>query len=404
MLPEFTIPHACNYNTVDQAYEPTIFEMSQQNTTSTKSNQEDNENAIANRLILGLAAHPLSSCNPPPPELPDLLDSLIASEARLEEQIAAIEHAGKGLVRRINDVQFRVQRLRAANSHLKSNLEEGDKDAQSERLVQRRIFEAKERVFSKMWIQIIFVHFMFTQKIRGMTISTIKAHRDIFAEFLGERHNHPGIQVANSLTLSCAPGCDWYQKHGPYEWSKKPYSNAWLEEMNNTDWDWLRIKEHIAAAIEVGGGKVISMFQMLQSNSVRFIPGWFWAENFETWTLHGEVEPISSSEGKVENQVTVKVRFNKSAATIQQEKAKKLCEMIKGGFHDPASSDDPVIEIDEVGEMTIDQSFVFDGIASKMAPNGRGQEDVRWLIWWGYEKWYATTMKSRAESQIASKQ
>lgn len=372
---------------------------------STDSNNEGSEDGWVNQLVLGLAAHPLSSCNPPPPELPDLLDSLIASEARLEEQVAVIDNVGRGLVRRIDNIKKRVCQLREANSYLKADLNATEDKDSNELLTQRQIYEAKERVLSKMWLQVMFIYTMFSQKVRGMTISTIKAHRDIFAGFLGERHNHPGIQVADSSKLSCAPGCDWYQKHGPYEWSKKPYSNAWLEEMNNTDWDWLRIKDHLTSAITVGGGKAIAVYQMLQANSTHHIPCWFWSEDFDTWTLHGEVERPEKSETGGEHQVIIKVRYNKSQATMKQEKVRKLNEMIKAGLHDPTqATEDPVVEIEKVGEMIIDKTFVFDGMASKATPNGHGQVNVRWLVWWGFEKWHAELMKARSGNQTIDAQ
>lgn len=360
----------------------------------------NNEDAVANRLVLGLAAHPLNSCNPPPPELPDLLDALIASEARLEEQVSLIEHVDKGLARRIQDLQKRVHQLRVANSQARVEVSTTGTGPNVELLNKRRMFEAQDRVLLKMCAQVIFIHATFTQKIRGMAISAIRAHRDIFAEFLGERHNHPGIQVANSSTLSCAPGCNWYQKHGPYEWSRKPYSNSWWEEMNNTDWDWVRMKEHFAAAITIAGGKVMALYQLLQANSMRFVPSWFWSEEFESWTMHADMENIENVKGDREHKVVIKVRYNKPAAAIERERAQKLDEMKKSGMQEPTQPTDTImVDIDPVGETIIDQNLVFDGLATKSTSSQHSQENVRWLLWWGFEKWHAELVKGQSAQQ-----
>lgn len=385
--------------------------MSQQDIEdSMETTKLDSENSLTDRLVLELAAHPLSSCNPPPRELPDLLDSLIASESRLEGQVTVIDKLAIGLSRRIEDLRKRLQKLRAENLHFKTNTNTMNLATDSESVNKRRIFEAQERVLQRMCLQIAFIHHTFVQKIRVMTISIIKAHRDIFDEFLGEKHNHAGIQIANSSTLSCTPDCDWYQEHGPFEWSKKPYSNGWWKEMNHTDWDWLRMKEHFAETVTTSGGRIIAMFEMLQGNSMKFVPSWFWADDFETWTLHGRVESVKNTEGRVERQVVIKVRFNKTPAMIEHETVKKLnelkktqAEQQKAGASDTSQPTDGItIEIGKVGEMIIDETFAFNGLASKPGLDGQGPQRIRWLVWWGFEKWYAEHFSKRVPKTKAT--
>lgn len=372
--------------------------------TEMNGEEDPRNDSLTNRLVLGLAAHPLSSCNPPPPELPDLLDSLIASEERLTYQLILIQKVGSGFVRRIRDLKNRVQRVRAAKADLERGGQTPDANVASKLSKDRRILEAQELVLQKMCLQIAFILETFTVKIRQMTNSTIKAHRDIFDEFLGQRHSHPGIQVADSTKLLCTPDCEWYQKHGPYEWSKKPYTNLWWEEMNNTDWDWLRIKEHIAAAVTAGGGQIIAMFEQLQANSQKFVPSWFWNEDFETWTMHADMESVKNTEGHLEDKVVVKVRFNKSVAMIQQETVNKLKEMEKAqNKQENAAAKSSVpslagttVEIDKIGETVIDQDLVFDAWSPSLAGLERGgPPKVRWLVWWGFERWHSEALQKR---------
>lgn len=373
--------------------------------TDTEIDLEDNnsDDGVTRRIVQALAAHPLSSCNPPPRELPDLLDSLIANDSRLREQAVRIEKVGEGLTRRIVNLKQRVQQLQAANAHLKKDVQTADPNKASEVSKERRLFETQERVLQTMCLQTAFIHYTFLHKIKGMTLSTLKSQNDILNEFLGQRHAHPGIGIADSTKMLCVPGCEWYQKHGPYEWSKKPYTNSWWEEMNHTDWDWLRIKEHISTAVSVGGGKAIATYDTMQANSMKFIPSWFWAEDFETWTLHGETETVENTEGDPEDKIVIKVRFNKSTAQIQQETANRTKETNKArtGKGDAEtdsnhpSTSDGTISIDKVGETVIDERFVFDGIASMAGGDKGGSQQIRWLVWWGYEKWHTALVQRR---------
>lgn len=181
--------------------------------------------------------------------------------------------------------------------------------------------------------------------------------------------------------------------------------------MNHTDWDWLRIKEHISAAVTVGGGKVTAMYEMLQANAQKFVPSWFWSEDFENWTMHGDVESVKNKEGVVERKVVVKVRFNKSGPAIQRETVEKLKEMNKiqkqqgnGGVEiSQQLIDSTAAEVEKIGETIIDENLVFDAMASMTGVDrGGGPQQVRWLTWWGFEGWHAEAVQKRAARQAGA--
>lgn len=339
----------------------------------------------ADHIMARLAAHPLNSCNPPPPEMPDLFDSLIASEGRLKIHITKCNSMSNKTSKRVEDLSQRLRILRAKNTHFKTEIWNKSHKGTAKSPAQVK-FEIEEQILQKMATQIAFVHYIFMNKIRAAALSTLKAHRDIFTEFLGERHDHQGIEVANSLELSCTLDCDWYQKHGPYEWSKKPYSNSWQQEMNQTDWDWVRIKEHITAAITVGGGKVAAMYDTFYANTMKFIPPWFWADNFDTWTIQGELQDGVNDKGEHERKPVGRVRFIKSSAMIEQEKT-KILEVAKNYQGEKSADDNTSTDIKKTGETFLDIRYVFDSEARMPGPGGQVRF-VRWMKWWGIEKWY----------------
>lgn len=354
---------------------------------------QDQDETSIDPIVLALAAHPLNSCNPPPREMPDLFDSVIASEARLNLLIAKYDKVACEIDQRLANIKERLQQLRAKNGHCTKTHVQGEREIGPSR--KHLIFQAEERVLRKMYLQLAFLHYNFATKFRRLAVMTVQAHHDLFDEFLGQKHDHAGIEVANATKLSCATNCSWYQKHGPYEWSKKPYSDQWWEEMNHTDWDWIRIKDHIVAAVSVGSARLFAMYDTLHATARKFVPSWIWAEDFRTWTIHGDVESFRNIEGRTEQKIVIKARFNKSTAAMEQEKAKKLDEIKKmrlargevDGQELKQSLDKIVVDVDKIAEMVIDQGLVFDGMGQVPGSKGQGPQSARWLVWWGFEKW-----------------
>lgn len=222
----------------------------------------------------------------------------------------------------------------------------------------------------------------------------MKAHKDIFDALLGDRHDHRGIEVASSRHLQCTPGCNWYVEHGPYEWTKRPYTSQWWEEMNDTDWDWVRMRQHITDVLANARGKAIVVANIFLSNAQIYVPFWFWYEKYETWSPWIQVLPVQNEDSVAEEKVVCQIRFEKTKAIIEEERLRKLEQLRqdRGEEEDTAGAgtlDDTVVEVDAVGKQEIDPAVVFDGDAYLPDFNNRTQPTSigSWLDWWGYQKW-----------------
>lgn len=162
------------------------------------------------------------------------------------------------------------------------------------------------------------------------------------------------------------------------------------------------MKEHFVAAVSVAAARVISTYQLLQANSLKFVPPWFWAENFETWSIHGELEGLENAQGEKEQRVVIKVQFKRTPAIQNQEKHGRLNERRKAGLHSQGKpGDDTEVVVDEVGEMVLDKTFVFDGLLPPSTSSQSSNAEVRWLAWWGFDKWHAE--KKRAHQVLKTK-
>jgi len=353
-------------------------------------------------LVLELAAHPLSSTNPPPQDLPDLLDRVIASEAEMRRKWVVCDQLANKLVKRVGNVKQRLDVLRQAYPQYRTDMTQLDRGPKTK---DRTCFLACEELYQRMFMQTSFMHNCLTRNIKILLQRQMKAHKDIFDALLGDRHDHRGIEVANSRTLRCASGCDWYAKNGPYEWTRRPYTNQWWEQMNDTNWDWVRMRQHIAETIADARGKAVLIADTFLSNARTHVPIWFWYEKYETWSPFIEVRRVQTESGPPEEKVVCKVRFEKTKAIMEKEQLYKREQLRqKRSEHDCAAEkgnlDLSVVETNAVGEQDIDPAVVFDGDAYSSGFNNGDQPTSfgSWLDCLGYQDWlnnYTSTMKQQ---------
>ncbi|KAK5311468.1 hypothetical protein LTR70_008759 [Exophiala xenobiotica] len=349
------------------------------------------DSSSVDSLVLGLAAHPLSSPNPPPQDLPDLLDGVIASEAELRRKWVVCDQLANKLVKRVVNVKQRLETLRQAYPQYRTNMAHSKRGPKTK---DRMCFQAGEELYQRMFMQTSFMHNCLTRNLKVLLQRQMKAHKDIFGTLLGGRHDHRGIEVANSRALQCAPGCNWYAEHGPYEWTKQPYTDQWWEEMNDTNWDWVRMRQHMSDTIANARGKAILVADMFFSNARTHVPVWFWYEKYETWSPFIDVRRVQNENGSVEERVVCKIRFEKTEAIMEKERSYKREQTRRErSTQDDAAEegirDDSVVEISAVGEREIDPAVVFDGDAYSPDFNNGGQPMSigSWLDCLGYQKW-----------------
>jgi len=352
------------------------------------------DTSLINSPVLELAAHPLNSTNPPPPDLPNLLDNLIASEAELRRKWVVCDQLVDKLVRRVPHLKQRLESLRQAHPQYRTNI---SRLKQTRKSKQRMCFETCEELYQRMFMQTSFMHYCLTRKTKAVLQQHMKAHKDIFDTMLGHRHDHRGIEIANSRKLQCVPSCDWYDEHGSYEWAKQPYTNWWWQEMNNTNWDWVKMRLHITDTIDNARAKAILAADMFLSNAQAHVPFWFWYEKYETWSPWIEVLLVQNEYGIDEERIVCKIRFEKTGAIMEKERLYKLEQLMHEraeheGFDQPGLIDDTDLNVDAVGERNIDHVVVFNGDAYSSGFNHSGQPTCigSWLDWWGYQKWLDT--------------
>lgn len=354
--------------------------------------------------VLELAGHPLSSINPSPEDLPDLLDKAITNETELRKRLERCETTSECLGRQIISLKERLDNTRGELSR-RSEAANGYRVRNPKRQ-SRSALEAHDTVLTRMLFQTVFMQHCLSETFRGLLQHHIKSHKEIFDTFLGERHDHPGIEIASSEFLYCVEGCDWYFIHGPYEWTKKPYSNVWREEMNSTDWDWFRVRQHIEEVLEDTKSKALDVVDLFHAHVKRFVPYWFHAESLQSWTLLSGVQKVRDPSGLVKVKNVVVARFSKSESAIKEEKHRKLEELNKGrmtkeGLTGAITVEDTDVAVDPVGMQLIDPNIVFDGIAS--APDwddGAHPKSLgSWLNYWGYHGWHQKYSANKSTNQ-----
>lgn len=313
---------------------------------------EFSDSSSVGSLVLELAAHPLSSTNPPPPDLPDLLDRVIASEAEMRRKWVVCDQLANKLVKRVGNVKQRLDVLRQAYPQYRTDMTQLKRGPETK---DRMCFLACEELYQRMFMQTSFMHNCLTRNIKTLLQRQMKAHKGIFDALLGDRHDHRGIEVANSRTLQCASGCDWYAKNGPYEWTRRPAD-------------------------------------MFLSNARTHVPIWFWYEKYETWSPFIEVRRVQTESGPSEEKVVCKIRFEKTKAIMEKEQLYKREQLRqKRSEHDCAAEkgilDLSIVEINTVGEQDIDPAVVFDGDACSPGFNNGVQPTSvgSWLNVLGYQ-------------------
>ncbi|KAK5949646.1 hypothetical protein OHC33_009243 [Knufia fluminis] len=340
---------------------------------------------------LQLAAHPLSSVNPPPPDLPDLLDKLIASDAELRKKWTVCDQIVTKLLKRVPNIKQKLEGLRQAHPHYRTDVA---RSKPGRRTKQRKCFEACEQLYQRMFMQTSFMHYCLTRKTKPLLQQHMKAHKDIFDALLGGRHDHRGIELANSRRLQCAPACNWYAEHGPYEWTMQPYTNQWWEAMNNTQWDWVRMRQHIADTMTNAQTKGIVVADIFLSNAQKYVPFWFWYEKYESWFPRVDIIRIQNENDVEEEKFVCKVLFEKTEAIMEKERLWKIEQLRQvrseqEEANEESATTDAHVEVDPLGERDLDLAVVFDGNAYSPDFNNGAQPTSMgsWLNWWGFEKW-----------------
>ncbi|KAK5101084.1 hypothetical protein LTS08_004690 [Lithohypha guttulata] len=344
------------------------------------TDDEDNTFSLAEN-VLDAAIHPLSSVNPPPIDLPDLLDSLIDSESKLVGKIELCDQLADGLARRILHIRNKLERLQRRYPEWRSKVNPyADGVPRKNKSKMQVAFEQQEVVFSRMLMQLNFLHFC------------------LFTRFLGERHSHPGIEIANSRHLHCVDGCEWYLLHGPYEWSEQPYGKLWQAEMNHTNWDWVAVRKHINDLIENSRAKASDNVDLLHSHLLKFVPFWFWVEDYESWTLQAKISARADEQGRKLERITTVVRYQKSTGQLEQEleRARTVVQQKKEQTGEECTT--PTIDdIDPFGVQDLHPHIVFDGkvFIREWAEGAEAKVIDSWLDYWGFQQWLRQMQPTR---------
>ena len=356
-------------------------------------------------LVLELAAHPLSSPNPPPQDLPDLSDELITSEAEVRRRWVMCDQLVHKLAKRVINVKKRLELLRQAYPQYCTDAMKAKKGWKTN---PHLCFCACEEMYQRMFMQANFMHYCLTRRIKPLLQQHLKAHKNVFDALLGDRHDHRGIDVADSKTLQCGPDCNWYIEHGPYEWTKRPYTHEWWKEMNGTNWDWVSMRQHITEVTTEARDNGIVKADMLVSNARKYVPVWFWYEKFQTWSPHVEVLRVQNENGSMEEKVGCKIRFDKTEVMMKKEREYKLDQAKhQGGVRDSTgkegTEDESGVEVSAVGEWNIDPAVVFDGHAYSPDDGNGGQLTSigSWLGCLGYQQWSDSYFDSASQRPSA---
>ncbi|KAJ9663810.1 hypothetical protein H2198_000570 [Neophaeococcomyces mojaviensis] len=365
-------------------------------------NKSDNS---ADSVLLELAAHPLNSINPPPRDLPDLLDSLLLSEIRAKAKIDLCNQMTGDLVKQAGLIRRRSDDLLAANSHFESKTKLSEISSKNK---EYRFFRLHSFLLKHMMLQFAFLISKFDGGFKKHLEGLITAHNHLFKEFFGQRHHHPGIELADSKAMTCTDGCDWYFHNGPYEWTKKPYTNQWWNEMNGTDWDWIRVREHIKNTI-AETRKAIMNLDMFYGNVEKFLPAWVWYDNLTTWIVEEETENIEGDNAETNEEMRLMIRYVKTDEAITAERItaerRQRQHWVQEGMDQNEAARKPVdIAIDHIGVQAISEKVVFDGEAITPDWNNGGKHCKvgSWLNWWGFRHWFDDFKAEQAKQAATS--
>lgn len=333
-----------------------------------------------------VAANPLNSLNPPPRDLPDLIDKLLSSDAALSSRIEGCNQVAYKLRDRLFDLRDRRENLRQRFPQWRSD---NPQKLQGPKDKHRLAFESQEAIFTRMISQVDFLSNFTLARLPLRLMSQRSACEHVFAVFLGDHHDHRGIEIANSAHLHCVDGCRWYFEHGPYEWSKKPFSNQWWAEMNHTDWDWVKVRKHIEDLVTSINSTHVRAADDFQHHFRKFMPAWFWEGEINRWGLRTRFRVTEDRQGAKRIQTNVFIVYSKTQYEEQRELAQVVAAMIKQreqeGVENPSDFDTRFIPIQPVGTCDIDNKSVFDGVITvddwDLAVSVPQES---WLKHWGY--------------------
>lgn len=336
-----------------------------------------------------IAANPLNSLNPPPKDLPDLLDGLLVSDSGLHNKLQCCANLSEEIGNRVADLQRRLENLRSKFPQWRSD---EPQQVEGPRDKHRLAFGVQEAIYVRMLSQISFLYHVAHRQLPHVITEQRKQVKHIFDAFLGDLHDHHGIEIANSAHLHCVEGCRWYFESGPYEWTKKPYSHEWWAEMNHTNWDWVKMRKHIEDLMKNTASKQIRAVNDFETHIRRFVPPWFWRGETHRWGLQSRFR-IIEKEGVKKVHMNVFVSYQKTEQEMEQEHAKRLAVLVQQqreqeGVENETSIDTYSIVIEPMGAVNVnnntifdDELFVADWEQAASTPKGS------WLKYWGYDTW-----------------
>ena len=230
-----------------------------------------------------------------------------------------------------------------------------------------------------------FMHFVAAEKLPAKIRGSVRAHVEIFDELLGKRHNHVGIEVANSGHAYCVDGCRWYFEKGPFEWSKRAYSDAWWAEMNGTEWDWVRMRTYIEDVVrdgERGDGGV----EMFETHLRRFVPRWFWES--EEWEMCPKIRIVKGEDGRKRTRLACWIRYRKSEGEVIEERDKLMKAMGREGGDEDVKIEPFGTYVMLVNDVFDAEAYVHDWEEAELKSIGK------WLSYWGFEAYKAGEAQS----------
>lgn len=336
-----------------------------------------------------IAANSLNSLNPPPKDLPDLLDKLLRSDTALRDRREACDKLSLDLASRLDDLRNRLENLRRKFPEWRSdnpNCFLGPKDKH------HLAFALQEAVYTRMISQVSFMHNVAHARLPVSLEKQRVECKYIFEAFLGDRHDHPGIEIANSAHLHCVDGCRWYFEHGPYEWTKKPYSNEWWAGMNQTDWDWVKMRKHVEDLIQDITSKHLRTADEFQYHIRQFVPSWLWKGDTQRWGLQTRFRIVEDQDGCKQVHGNVFISYQKSQIDMEQEHARKVAALVKQreqeDMDNPTDIDIKGVVIEPMGTFDINNFTIFDGemLVADWEQAARVPAGS-WLSHWGYDRW-----------------
>lgn len=330
--------------------------------------------------------------NPPPENLPDLLDELILSEEALVAKIELCDKLAHDLIPRTKFVKNKLEVLRSkhpewlSKPNLNGEYDETEEDKVQVALRQQVMF------LSRVLIQLQFLHFLLSQKWRDSAVTSVEQHRRLLDAFLGERRAHPGIEVANARLQHCVEGCPFYYLNGSHEWTKKPYSQGWVDDMTSSDWSWPTVQREIEGLVRSGRAEISPTIDLLYAHLKRMLPYWFWSNNPQPWSLIARVSNKMGADDGIFQKVHTLVRCKKPPGMIEKERVARLAQMqqeqaAKGEPEESAV--DAAIVIDPEAVHEVDPGAGLDGKALIRDWNdGAKEKQLRsWLDYWGFQDW-----------------